>query len=931
MELAEEQFFARSEYLTNIEKRYPEVRSLSTSSLDSLRARRDEIDTIDVSDLDKAKKSLCKAKAIFDYHWCLFRLKDVESAVELGRIRAEFADATLNKALLAAWQSPEICRFLSREYKNKVGLDIVPGLFVLGLGKLGGYDLNFSSDIDLIAFYDPQVIPVSVTQGRTDVCTRVLKRMSQILSSQIDGEFVWRVDWRLRPDASVAPIVMSTDAAEDFYFFRSLPWHRLALIKARVVAGDLAVGGEFLRRLESYIWRQNLDYSIVDEVRFLKDKINQEHPQLRLARAQEDPESSEQHFASSKLLGDGFNLKLGKGGIREIEFLCNTLQLLWGGKKPELRAAETVKVLEALSDVQLIESQTAAELQKHYLQLRLVEDAIQIRENLQTHAWPPSEQAQHEVQKLLEYPSLEELKQTLADARSYVHNEYDHFFRLLGAHASDVTSNSLDPRNLNWFDRLSVMAKSILQGWEDGFLPYALPTRSAPAMGTFLDHLLRIVDQSPGDKEEKILALHSFFRSIPSGGQYIRLLAEHPLKLNDIVEPLLNAPPMSELLTQSPHIVEYLFEAEPVSETEFNSDFVIVSTDFETRLQRFRRFVNEQLYRLMLDLFRGRIVAEALQEKLTLLAEYCLKLGLEIVTEDMDLDGPPIAIMSMGKLGMRAMAPLSDLDLIFFAEEGVDLELATRFSNRFRHLLDVRTSEGRAYEMDMRLRPSGRSGPATVSLSSYEDYQLTKAKTWEHIALVAARPVSGSAEAVRSLADIRASVLAKPRQGRQFLMDAKKMHARVRNQRISQPGDERLNVKLRPGGLFEADYLSACMVILARASESELQLPYDDLVKTVSTNTYNSNLMESVGFWRNLLIWSRIFGLEDMKPDSLTADQLELICADLGCESYGDLASEMRCQSAFVKDSLAALFSELKIAENEYLEDWEELNVSWED
>lgn len=920
-------FEGTSEYLNSIEKRYPEVLDMDLASLESLNAQIHDVGAIDDSDLEQAKRSLRRLKAIFDYRWSLLRLKNTAHAVELGKIRAEFSGQTINKALAIAWRSPQTSRFLSRSHQQDSGTNGVPGLFVLGLGKLGGYDLNFSSDVDLIAFYDPKVLPVPETRGRTDICTRVLKLMTNILIEPLDGEFVWRVDWRLRPDASVAPIVMSTDAAEDFYFFRSLPWHRLALIKARAVAGDIDTAKAFLKRLEPYIWRQNLDYSIVDEIRYLKEKINQEHPQLRLAREQEKREGQ----IPSDTSCEGFNLKLGKGGIREIEFLCNTLQLLWGGKKPTLRASQTVEVIRALETQGLIENQTADSLRKHYVYLRWVEDGIQLRENLQTHTWPKSPQAQGEIQKLLGYASLEELVQTLTDTKAEIGNEYARFFESFGDQNSDLTTPSSDASVFTWIDELSGMAKSILDDWEDGFLRYALPAKSLSTTRSFLSILLRIIDQSPGEPSNHILALDQFFKTIPSVGQYIRLLAEHPAKLNDIVGPLLNVPPMNELLTQSPHIVEYLFDAEPetTSKAEFDSDFVLVSADFEIRLQRFRRFVNEQLYKLMLGLLNGLFTTSELQKQLTLLAEYCLNLGLEIVKEDLSLSESPIAIMGMGKLGMGAMAPLSDLDLIFVAEEGVDLELATRFSNRFRHLLDVRTSEGRAYEMDMRLRPSGRSGPATVSLSSYANYQQNKAKTWEHIALVASRPITGSSLAVKKLKDIRARVLAGSRDRTQFLMDAKKMHSRVKNQRIARPGDERLNVKLRPGGLFETDYLCACLVILAQIPTGYSSETYDEMVRAVVSKTQNTQLMDSVGFWRALLVWSRMFGLEDMNMATLTEDQINMICRDLGCDTYDDLLSRIQHHGDAVSNGLTVLFSDLDVPETDDLSDWDELSVRW--
>lgn len=267
--------------------------------------------SIDFADWSAVTEFLVDQKRQFSLAIALADVSALAETEALGRMQSRFAELTLDIALRAAWQHDSIkklCRDLPAPGES------IPGLFVLGLGKLGGQDLNYSSDIDLIAFFNPELLPIHPMQGKGDVCTRVLKLVTKLLSGADGGELIWRVDWRLRPESSATQISMPIEAAQDYYFFRALPWHRLALMKARVVAGDIEQGKQFLHDLEPFIWRQNLDFRSIEELAYLKDRIDLEHPKL-LVQGKRDNSISP--------APEGFNLKLGTGGIREIEFIAN--------------------------------------------------------------------------------------------------------------------------------------------------------------------------------------------------------------------------------------------------------------------------------------------------------------------------------------------------------------------------------------------------------------------------------------------------------------------------------------------------------------------------------------------------------------------------------------------------------------------------------
>lgn len=949
-----------SVYLTDLERHYPELLEQGEPSLALLENEIANVRQLGSSELDIGQRFLRQSKARFDYIWGSLKLANLPSFADaeptadsvwdflgdLATLRSRYADATVSAALSIAWTDKRFSKYIpAAALKSLADGTPVAGLFVLGMGKLGGYDLNFSSDIDLIAFYDPESLPVSEMNGRTDVCARVLQVMTQILSTSIEGEFVWRVDWRLRPDASVTPIVMSTVAANDFYHFRSLPWHRLAMIKARPIAGDLATGQQFLKELESYLWRQNLDYSAVDDIRRLKQKINQEHPQLRLARIAE---------AQGLDQLEGFNLKLGRGGIREIEFMANAMQLLWGGKRPSLRTYRTIDVLENLQREALFEPQLAELLIEHYLRLRVIEDLLQMRANLQTHSLPKSVQGLDELDGMLGLYKLDKpetlaaldrldrldgaeepssVAKIVAASTEKVEREYDRFFSRL---SPDLDTEQLQPVTINseaWFDELPKAEKAIVQDWYEGFSLYAVSPANRHRLVPLFNWLVALMDSASLRRENPAAVvdkLHQFFRSIPKGGQYLRLLAAQPNIFKDVLQPLVSSPAMGILLQQSPHIIDYLLEPRTPESIEFDDAFVVATTDFEVRLRRFRRFVNEQLYDRMLGLFNGRLGAIELQKQLTALAEHCLELGSRITEEDMGLSDSPISILGMGKLGMGAMAPLSDLDLIFIAQSNVDLEQANRFSNRLRHLMEVKTAEGRAYEMDTRLRPSGRSGPVTVSIDGFERYHLKSARSWEHIALASARTVSGAAEEQIQIQALRARILSKKRSRSQFLMDAAKMHWRVRSQRIDRASEHALNVKLRRGGMFETDYLCACLMILGRESEQSFLLEYDQLAEKVLVESGYPEIVESISFWRSLQVWSRILGLEEGALESIDRDKLDLLLADMQLSSPEALTEEVLRHSELVGAALEGVLSEVEGQVPKEWSDWDEVGVVWE-
>ena len=567
------------------------------------------------------------------------------------------------------------------------------GLFVLGLGKLGGEDLNFSSDVDLVAFYDAETVPVPAFVGRADITARVLRTFTQMVDGHKSGPFVWRTDWRLRPDPSVTDLSMSTEAAEDYHFYRAAPWRRLAMIKARVVAGDLAAGERFLASLHPYLWRRHLDFSMIEEIAHLKSRIRREHPDLAQERKHETP--LEQTA--------GFHLKLGRGGIRDIEFFVNAQQLLWGGRLPHLQTPSTVQALRGLAAEGVVEAAAATELERCYWLLRGLENRVQYWADGHTHFIPEDPAQQLWLTERSGAGSWRELQQEIAAVRRFVDDAVSPLFADVERPAAVTVPESSEADRSTAED--DEFVKNRLQTWEQ-------EAGSGRAPAWIWERAKQTADPLSSMK-----AADDLFRRLGNRGQYLKLLSNDPKLFEAVVPPLFQAPAMTSLLQQSAHVVDGLLgraSALPAGpELEQGRAMIAAAGSYEGKLEAARAWVNEQLYLSYLSVFSGASTIYEAERHLTQLAEAALTLVAEMVTDDLGLEEFPLCILGMGKMGMRAMAPHSDLDLIFVVEEGWALEEAHMPSPRASTPpFNAQMREGRVWEVDTRLRPFGPLWPA---------------------------------------------------------------------------------------------------------------------------------------------------------------------------------------------------------------------------
>lgn len=803
--------------------------------------------------------------------WAIESLDAENDFDALGKAQSHFADITINTALRLAWEQ-------TRD-RFSIKAPAPDGLFILGLGKLGGNDLNFSSDVDLIAFYDPDILPVSANKGQSYIINQCLKNLTQILMPRNSPEHIWRVDWRLRPESSGTGLALSTLKAEKFYFFRALPWHRLALMKARIVAGDKDVGEAFLQTLSPFIWPRNLDFRALDDLADLKTRINAEHPSLSYERTLPNPITEDP---------SEFNVKLGSGGIREIEFIANAQQLIWGGKQSLLKQTQTRQALTDLAQLKHLTLETSERLKQSYIDLRQIENAIQMLRNEQTHIVPASDEDKAAILALTPYSTWEQLSERLYRTRKFVNQHFQNLFE------TDITP-PITPHQ-NDLQSLTPVGQSIAQSWLNGFDSHGLPQSLMGQYKLLGKMLFDRVLSSVAQTETALVNVDRFLKTLSRSAQYFDLLNRHEGLLDTLITPLLHSPHMTALLEQSPHIIDIFLI--PQKSSKLDTSPILSNPDYGTRLDHLRRFVNEHLFLYYHRFMQRGDSLKTLQSNLTHLAERTLETSICIVKEALEIEPIAMSVLGLGKMGTKSMAPKSDLDLVFIFEDEVDSEIAAKIVRRLKTTLMTPLKEGIAYELDMRLRPSGRSGPPAVKLSSFQNHHNKRAHNWEHIALAHSRAVAGDKPLGQQVETLTHALLERPRDETQFLQDAKIMWERIRNERIMDTPHNTFNAKLRAGGLMQAQYVQACHIVLRLPTSQALE--------------------NAIYFWQYQQIWERLLGLKMQPLEAIAPRFRERVFQETDISlSLEDYVKKSENHAKVVIQASQSLFAEIDLPEDQ--------------
>lgn len=749
-------------------------------------------------------------------------LADIASLWPLEQVTgalSRFADLAVTAALRSLLR--DAVRAGEIESATPETPDDTAGLFILGLGKLGAFELNFSSDIDMIAFYDAERLAYTGRQDPPRFYIRIVRDLVNLLESRTRDGYVFRTDLRLRPDPGSTPLAVSVGAAEAYYESTGQNWERAALIKARVIAGDGVAGAAFLRHLEPFLWRKNLDFAAIEDIHSIKRQINA-------------------HRGGGAITVAGHNLKLGRGGIREIEFFAQTQQLIWGGRVPELRSRATVETLKALCAEDRISENARDELSAAYAYLRRAEHRLQMVDDRQTHSVPQQPDEIDAFACFLGYDDGAVFATELTGELSRVEHHYAQLFEesapLSGPGNLVFTGGEDDPDTLATLAGMGFedgpMISDRIRTWHRGRYRATRSARARELMTELVPGLLDALSKSP-NPDAAFRNFDTFLSNLPAGVQLFSLFHANPGMLTLAAEIMGSGPKLAAHIAANPSLFDGVltgdFYGALESREELSTaleDSLALASGFEDVLDRARRFANDHKFQVGMQIIKCMLDADQSAAALTNLAEIEIEALFGRVREDFEakhgrLGGRSLAVVALGKLGGHEITENSDLDLLFVYGDptaGEESEAASdgprplapsqyfaRFSQHLITALSAPTAEGLLYEVDMRLRPSGNAGPIATSLSAFVQYQEDQAWTWEHMALTRARTIAGPAALGAALDQAIAAILTQPRDGEKLKADVRHMRGRIGEaHRAASPWD----VKYAAGGLVDVEFIA---------------------------------------------------------------------------------------------------------------------------
>lgn len=696
--------------------------------------------------------------------------------------------------------------------KTQDDLHDMAGMCVLAMGKMGAGELNYSSDIDLICLFDEtRFDPDDLFEARASF-VRATRAMSATLSEITAQGYVFRTDLRLRPDPSVTPICLSMEAAERYYESLGRTWERAAYIKARVAAGDTVAGNRFLKELSPFVWRRHLDFAAIQDAHDMRLAIR-EHKGL-----------------GGPITLPGHNMKLGRGGIREIEFFTQTRQLIAGGRDPELRGRGTVDSLKALAAKGWIEPPMAQSLADHYVAHRTVEHRLQMVNDAQTHSLPNKADGFKRLACLMDR-DVDALQSELKDRLAAVHEMTEGFFAPaeLEEPKPDMLSDEMLARWFSYPALRSERSRMIFQ-------------RLRP------DLIARLAQSSRPD--DALLAFDGFLAGLPAGVQMFSLLEANPQLMDLLIDVTGTSPKLAQYLSQNAGVIDAVIGGDFFTPWPGQAGLepalhqrLAVESDYEARLDTTRRWSKEWHFRVGVHLLRGLIDPEVAARQYSDIARTVLAVLWPFVVEQFSIrHGPPpgrgAVVLGMGSLGAGRLSSGSDLDLIVIydpLEEDMsqgDKPLSTRpyYARLTQALITALTapmSQGRLFEVDMRLRPSGNQGPVATSWKSFQTYQKEEAWVWEHLALTQAKVVAGPAELAQGVSTFLQQLMQSARNADDVLREVVQMRDRIRA--AKRPAGL-WEAKIGPGRLQEIEMLAQAAALVAGMAKSATEAGLDAAV-----------------------------------------------------------------------------------------------------
>lgn len=737
-----------------------------------------------------------------------------------------FADAAVAAALMSAARGELDAGRLTRLGRGEEGP--VPGWFCIAMGKQGAFELNYSSDIDVSVFFDPdRLAPVLPDDGEIQAfAVRLTHRVSDLMQAKTSDGYVFRMDLRLRPDPSSTPPAVPTPAALEYYETVGQNWERAAFIKARPCAGDRAAAAAFLDELVPYIWRKNLDFAAIADIHSIKRQIHA-------------------HKVDERVSAKGVDLKLGRGGIREIEFYVQTQQLILGGRHAELRSNRTLDALAALAAAGHVAPETRDELTAAYHRLRAIEHRIQMLDDEQTHRLPESDAERRRVAALSGDAPLRSFDAEITRTLKTVNARYGELFpdeeQLSSRFGSLVfTGVDDDPETLATLKRMGFSSppqvSQTIRNWHHGHVAATRTERGRELFTRLAPRLLEAA-HATGAPDAAFNRFCDFFGGLSTGVQLQSLFLSQPRLFELVVQVLAFAPRLAAILGRRPAAIDAMLDPDFFEEIDAaveraDMERAVAGADgFEAAMDVVRRIHREQAFRVGVQVMSGSATAEIAGRDFADLADLCIQtLAPAALAEAERMGGAfpgEVAVVALGKCGSREMSAGSDLDLmtLYRADDPAAMSQVKgwdastfygRFTQRLIAALSSPTAEGQLYEVDMQLRPSGTKGPVAVSFAAFGHYYEGEAETWELLALTRARVVWATSP--QFAADAQGAVeaaLRRPHERDRIARDVREMRQLLEDERPPK-GD--WDLKLSPGGLVDIEF-AAQFLQLAHAAE----------------------------------------------------------------------------------------------------------------
>ncbi|MBX9932930.1 MAG: bifunctional [glutamine synthetase] adenylyltransferase/[glutamine synthetase]-adenylyl-L-tyrosine phosphorylase [Methylobacterium sp.] len=826
---------------------------------------------------------------------------------------SEFADASVSAAADALLlQAAETGRYRPADSENP---QLGSGLIILGLGKLGARELNYSSDIDLVVFFDPEVAPLKDGVEPTPFFAKLAQGIAKLLQERTAEGYVHRVDYRLRPDPGSTSTAISIASAFVYYETLGQNWERAAFIKARPIAGDIAAGDRFLADLTPFVWRKYFDFASIADVHAMKRQIHAVRGHDAIAVA-------------------GHDIKLGRGGIREIEFFVQTQQLVFGGRRPTLRGRETMAMLAALTEEGWIDAAARDELGEAYRFLRTIEHRLQMLRDEQTQRLPVDAKELTAFAHFAGFPTKRAFEAALLHHARRVQAHYAMLFEAepdLSADTGSLVFSGVDddPATLKTLQSLGFRepgkATETVRGWHFGRRPAIRTARAREVLTELLPSLMKALG-STAEPDAALDALDRAFGRMPAALELLTILRSNE-RLRQLFADLLgSAPRLAETVAFSPHVLDAVIDPGFVDVGEdaagLARQFVELlgrPKDHEDFLDRSRDAARQMRFVNGARLISGFLTPERAGRAYASIADAVIAGSLDAVSQVFEAEHGTIprgriAVIGLGRLGSRQLTAESDLDLMVIYDFDPDARRSTgprsldaavaynRLTQRLVAALTAPTRRGTLYEVDLRLRPGGGQGAIATQLHSFLAYQADEAELWEHMALTRARPIAGDPGLGREVAEAIEATIRRPREPANVNKAVREMRDLVEREK---PPRGPLDLKLSPGGLLDLDFLAQALVLgqaaafpeLARMTGAELFARAGALGLLITHEA--DKLADAYRFLDTVHQWQRL--MIQGEPTSASPVILARLAAAMGLPDARSLSSQLAAERAEVR------------------------------